>query len=63
MLYRVKEAAEMGDVFLATADGSIVCQEDPVEQESTLSSHYCEVVSALHIRRRFITEHVYNVRA
>jgi cap2 methyltransferase len=50
MLHIVKGAAEMGDVLLVTANGSIDCLEDSGEQESASSSlHYCGVVSAMHI--------------
>jgi cap2 methyltransferase len=50
MLHIVKGAAEMGDVLLVTANGSIDCPEDSGEQESASSYlHYCEVVSAMHI--------------
>jgi hypothetical protein len=50
MLRIVKGAAEMGDVLVVTANGSIDCPEDFGEQESASSSlHYCEVVSAMHI--------------
>ncbi|KAJ9593435.1 hypothetical protein L9F63_015021, partial [Diploptera punctata] len=50
MISLVKDAKEMGDVLLVTADGSIDCQEDPGNQESIVSSlHYCETITALHI--------------
>jgi cap2 methyltransferase len=50
MLDIMKEASEMGDVFLVTANGSMECPENSGEQESVSSSlHYCEAVSAMHI--------------
>jgi cap2 methyltransferase len=50
MSYIMKGAAEMGDVLLVTANGSIDCPETSVEHESASSSlHYCEVVLAMHI--------------
>jgi cap2 methyltransferase len=36
-LQTVREAAGLGDMLLVTADGSIDCQKDPGECESTIS--------------------------
>jgi cap2 methyltransferase len=50
MSYIMKGAAEIGDVHLATSNGSIDCPETSVEYESASSSlHYCEAVLAMHI--------------
>jgi cap2 methyltransferase len=50
MSYIMKEAAEMGDVLLVTANGSIDCPENSVGHESASSAlHYCEAVLAMHM--------------
>jgi len=43
-----QKGKEMGPVHLITADGSVKCQSDPIDEEiSTAPLHYCEMVTAL----------------
>jgi cap2 methyltransferase len=50
VLYIMKGAAEMGDVLLITANGSIDYPQNSVQHKSASSSlHYCEAVLAMHI--------------
>jgi cap2 methyltransferase len=50
MLHIMKGAAQMGDVLLITANGSIDYPHNSVQHELASSSlHYCEAVLAMHI--------------
>uniref|UniRef100_A0A2P2I624 Cap-specific mRNA (nucleoside-2'-O-)-methyltransferase 2 n=2 Tax=Hirondellea gigas TaxID=1518452 RepID=A0A2P2I624_9CRUS len=54
-LEQIKERCQAlgDDINLVTADGSIDCQSNPGEQESTTSRlHYCEVLAGLEILAR-----------